>query len=130
MRNLEKEINFYKELAHEIKNDGFRCFLYNKDFSAWLYIITPDNSWLYVGKNCYFGFDISYQYTPSRECGSGCRYNEEPLFEITKETLLDAEKYGKSFKCKNGRKYSFPKHYTDGYEAMRNSYFGKDLIEL
>ena len=38
--NKEHEIELYKELAKEIKSYGFRCFLYNEDTSAWLYIIT------------------------------------------------------------------------------------------
>ena len=49
----EYEIEFYKELANEIKPQGFKCFLYNEDTSAWLYIITPNNSWLYIDNGEY-----------------------------------------------------------------------------
>ena len=93
----EYEIEFYKELANEIKSQGFRCFLYDEDTSAWLYIITPNNSWLYVDNGEYGGYNITYEYEPSRDFGSGCRYNDDALYEITADTLIKAEKYGKSY---------------------------------
>lgn len=43
---MNEEINFYRGLATEIKPEGFRCFLYLSETSKWLYVITPNNSWL------------------------------------------------------------------------------------
>ena len=105
-------------------------FLYNEGTSAWLYIITPSDSWLYLDNADFYGYNISYEYTPSIDCGSGCRYNEDNLTEVTIETLLKAEQYGKSFRCKNGRKWAYPKHYASGIEAMRKSWCADRLIEL
>ena len=140
----EYEIEFYKELANEIKSQGFRCFLYDEDTSAWLYIITPNNSWLYVDNGEYGGYNITYKYEPSRDFGSGCRYNDGALYEITADTLIKAEKYGKSYGHRgwinvsntyDGRSHRenvwrSPKHYTDAYKAMSKSWCANRLIEL
>ena len=140
----EYEIEFYKELAKEIKPQGFKCFLYNEDTSAWLYIITPNNSWLYVDNGEYGGYNITYEYEPSRDFGSGCRYNDDALYEITADTLIKAEKYGKSYGHRgwinvsntyDGRSHrenvwKSPKHYTDAYKAMSKSWCADRLIEL
>ena len=140
----EYEIEFYKELANEIKSQGFRCFLYDEDTSAWLYIITPNNSWLYVYNGEYGGYNITYEYEPSRDFGSGCRYNDDALYEITADTLIKAEKYGKSYGHRgwinvpntyDGRSHRenvwrSPKHYTDAYKAMSKSWCADRLIEL
>lgn len=140
----EYEIEFYKELAKEIKSQGFRCFLYDEDTSAWLYIITPNNSWLYVDNGKYGGYNITYEYEPSRDFGSGCRYNDDALYEITADTLIKAEKYGKSYGHRgwinvsntyDGRSHRenvwrSPKHYTDAYKAMSKSWCADRLVEL
>lgn len=140
----EYEIEFYKKLAKEIKPQGFRCFLYNKDTNAWLYIITPNNSWLYVDNGDYGGYNIVYEYEPSREFGSGCRYNENSLYEITADTLFKAEQYGKAYGHRGSidvpniydegihqeNVWKNPKHYKDAYNAMINSWCGDKLTEL
>lgn len=142
--NKEHEIELYKELAKEIKSYGFRCLLYNEDTSAWLYIITPNNSWLYVDNGDFSGFNITYEYEPSRDFGSGCRCNEDALYEITVDTLTKAEQYGKSYGNRvkinvpnryDGRSYRenvwrSPKHYADVYNAMSKSWCADRLIEL
>ena len=140
----EYEIEFYKELAKEIKSQGFRWFLYDEDTSAWLYIITPNNSWLYVDYGEYGGYNITYEYEPSRDFGSGCCYNDDALYEITADTLIKAEKYGKSYGYRgwinvsntyDGRSHRenvwrSPKHYTDAYKAMSKSWCADRMIEL
>lgn len=137
-------IEFYKELAKEIKPQGFRCFLYDKDTSAWLYIITPNNSWLYVDSETYGGFNITYHYEPSREFGTGCRYNEDALHEITSEILLKAEQYGKNYGHRGWISvpnrydgeihrecvWKRPKHYADAYKAMTSCWCADKLVEL
>ena len=45
---MNEEINFYRGLATEIKPEGFRCFLHISETSEWLYVITPNNSWLSI----------------------------------------------------------------------------------
>ena len=69
-----KELDFYHELAREIIPQGFKVFLYNKEDTAWLYVITPNNSWLYIDEAEYGGYNITYEYVPSKDFGSGCRY--------------------------------------------------------
>ena len=44
--------------------------------------------------------------------------------------VVKAEQYGKSFRCKNGRRWAYPKHYASGIEAMRKSWCADKLIEL
>ncbi len=140
----EHEIEFYKGLAEEIKPEGFRCFLYDENGSAWLYIITPNNSWLYVDNEYLSGFNIIYEYESSRDFGTGCCYNDEPLHEITVDTLIMAEKYGKSFgergwinvpntynkNIHRENVWKTPKPYSDAYKAMMDSWCADKLIEL
>lgn len=123
---MNEEIKFYKELAEEIRKDGYRSFLHDENGSAWLYVITPGNSWLYIDKAEYGGFNVSFEYAPSRDCGSGCCFTERPIFEITSETLADAERYGRCFSFRGHK----PTPYADAMNAMNQSYFGKTLIEL
>lgn len=144
MMKLEHEIEFYKELAEEIKPQGFKCFLYNKDASAWLYVITPNNSWLYVDNAEYGGFNITYEYEPSRDFGSGCRYNENALYKITSDILLKAEQYGKHYghcgwvnvpntydgKSHRENVWRTPNHYTDAYKSMMKCWCADKLVEL
>ena len=142
----KSEIEFYKKLAEEIKPQGFRCFLYDEKewgANAWLYIITPGNSWLYVDGDIN-GFAVIYKYTPSSSLGGGCRYNDEGLFEITADTLNKAEQYGKSYtqyrwkdvpntydeKSHKEHVWTSPVHYEDGYKAMMSSWCADRLIEI
>ena len=93
---MNEEINFYRGLAAEIKPEGFRSFLFQSETSEWLYVITPNNSWMSIDFES-DGLNIVYHYEPSREFGQGCRYNEDPFREITAETLLEAERFGKNW---------------------------------
>lgn len=142
--NNEHEIAFYKELAEEVKPQGFRCFLYNEDTSVWLYIITPNNSWLYIDEAYLGGYNITYNYNTSAAFGSGCGYNDEPLHEITSDTLYKAEQYGKDYGCRGWKNvpnrydgkthrenvWRKPEHYKDAYSAMMNSWCADKLVEL
>lgn len=144
MINLEYEINFFHELAEEIKPQGFRCFLYNEGHSAWMYIITPNNSWLHIYNAEDGGFNIIYEYESSREFGSGCCYNETSLYEITSDILLKAEQYGKHYghyswidvpntydgKSHRENTWRTPNHYTDAYKSMMKSWCASKLKEL
>lgn len=140
----EYEIEFYKKLAQEIKPLGFRCFLFNRENAAWLYVITPNNSWLYIDNGEYSGYNVSYEYQPSQVFGSGCRYNEKPLHVITDETLLKAEQYGKKYGYEGWeivsnqydrgihreKVWKTPEHYPDGLAAMQKSWCADELVEL
>lgn len=140
---MNEEINFYRGLAAEIKSEGFRSFLFQSETSEWLYVITPNNSWLSIDFES-DGLNIVYHYEPFREFGQGCRCNENPLHEITAETLLEAERFGKSFGHRGWinvpNRYDggthreivwrTPKHYENAYKAMMQSWCAKQLIEL
>lgn len=90
------------------------------------------------------GLNIVYHYEPSREFGQGCLCNENPLREITAETLLEAERFGKNFGhrgCINVPNiydggthresvWRAPKHHENAYKAMMQSWCAKQLIEL
>lgn len=106
-------------------------------------VITPNNSWMSIDFES-DGLNIVYHYEPSREFGQGCRYNEDPFREITAETLLEAERFGKNFGHRGwinvpNRYDGFshreiiwkkPKHYENAYKAMMQSWCAKQLIEL
>lgn len=138
------ELAFYHELTKEIKPLGFRCFLYNEDTSIWLYILTPNNSLLYLDNADFGGFNITYEYVPSRNFGSGCRCNENALYEVTADTLLKAEQYGRNYssrgwtkvKNKYDGKYHrenvirHPEHYTDAIKALKERWCYDKLTEL
>lgn len=130
-----KKNEFYEKLAESIKPAGFRSFLYNEEQSSLLFIITPANSWLCISED-YWGYGISYEYIPSKNFGSGVRWNEEPLCrdEIDTKALLKAEKYGKRYgktQSYHGSRKGFymPEHYPDAYTAMMSAW-GEKLTEL
>ena len=143
MRKNE-EIDFYKRLANELISQGFRCFLYDEDIYAWLYVITPNNSWLYIDNGDYSGYNIYYEYKPSKDFGTGCRCNESPLYEITASVLNEAEQYGKNFGTRGWKNvpnrydgkmhremcWKKPMYYTNAYEAMKQSSHFNKLTEL
>ena len=142
--NNKHEIDFYKKLAEEVKPQWFKCFLYNENTSAWLYIITPNNSWLYIDEAYLGGYNIVYNYSPSKDFGSGCGYNDKPLYEITSDTLYKAEQYGKNYgyhgwknvpnrydgKTHRENVWRKPEHYKDAYSAMMSSWCADKLVEL
>ena len=132
-----KKNEFYEKLAESIKPAGFRSFLYNEEQSSLLFIITPANSWLCISED-YWGYGISYEYVPSKNFGSGVRWNEEPLCrdEIDTKALLKAEKYGKRYGktqsyhgSRKGKGFYMPEHYPDAYKAMMSAW-GEKLTEL
>lgn len=138
---------FFIELAKELKPLGYRCFLYDKDTSNWLSIITPDDSWLEIFHGDFGGYNITYEYVPSRDFGTGCRCNENALGEITHEVLQNALRYGKSFSSNTwhneylrdsqggthkvrvtGKKQ--PKHYESGLDALMKSWCWETYMEI
>lgn len=145
MNMLQNNIIFYKELAKEIKPEGYRSFLLEKDTYACLHIITPNNSWLCVNAAPFGGFNLDFEYKPTKEFGRGCRCNENfALHEITVETLKKAETYGKTFGYKgrvtvpniyDGKSHQetvwkTPVYYKNAYKALMDTYYAKNLQEL
>ena len=129
MENIKE---FFSALAEEIKPVGYRCFVYQNDHSIWMSVITPDNHWLEIFRGRYGGFDIVFQYAPSKDFGTGCKCNEIATNEITVETLKQAVRYGLNFSIfsKKYRTSKKPEYYYDGYTAMKNSHFGNQYIEI
>lgn len=117
---------FIEELAKEIKPLGYRVFLYDDGkYNCWSHIITPSDSWLYLGHNVLLGMDLSYQYQPSKDFGSGCA-SQDHYFSIGVDELIAIEKYGKNYSYKR----KFPKHYESGLKALENSRNYDKLVEL
>lgn len=131
MENIKE---FFSALAEEIKPAGYRCFVYQNDESQsiWMAVITPDHHWLNIFRAMYGGFDITFQYVPCKDFGSGCKYNDSALSEITAETLEKAVRYGLNFSIRSKRYNSQrkPEYYQDGYTAMKNSFFGECYSEI
>ena len=65
---------------------------------GWVFAITPSDNVLYIERGRLGGWEISLQYRPSRENGSGCRANDmQPYAEITPAILEEAERENLEF---------------------------------
>ena len=143
----EKMVDLYMEYAREFKKHGYKCFLYNNidDVTgASMYIVTPGNSLLYLYYDRGCGFNITYEYIPSKKFGSGIRCNNGSLDIITVETLIEAEKFGRSYgewmtinvanRYNTGshdeKTFVQPKHYENAYSALKNMWLRDKLTEI
>lgn len=139
------KLDFFRNLAAEIKPQGFRSFLLNAQ-DAWMYVITPNNSLILISENKGHngGLDIVYKYEPTVEFGDGYRYNKVGLYDINAETLIRAEECGKA-NCECGWKivpntYNTgthmeyvnlrPKLIEDAYKTMMKHWCARKLVEL
>jgi hypothetical protein len=95
-----------KQAIETMKRAGYKVYATKgHDFistersrGGWVFAITPNDKVLYVQRGEFGGWEISLQYTPSRQHGSGCRANDmQPYAEITPATLEDAERENLKF---------------------------------
>lgn len=97
------EDNYRQELINAMETlakEGFKCFILKNDPSfLYGYVITPNDNIIYIQRDTFKwrGWTFTFKYIPSKKTGSGCQCLEEPVTEITKEILLQAEKEGLEF---------------------------------
>lgn len=97
MNNTEKKESI-KEVLEMAKQNGYRSFENTREDASYGWVITPSNNILYIQKGDFgYGFNMSLQYVPSKNNGSGCRCNEKELFEIDINTLKQMEAEGLTF---------------------------------
>lgn len=100
------------------KENGYRSFESTREEADYGWMITPNNNILYIQKGDFgYGYNMSLQYAPSKQKGSGCRCNEDTISEITVETLKKMEMEGLKLAIKLKAKL-----YT---ENEVNEYFSK-----
>ena len=83
---MNKERKELLELAERIKSNGFRVFVTVKEEYNWIVFACGIKRVFYTE-----GRDVSLQYKPSKENGSGCRVAEDFLSNI--ESVINDLKY-------------------------------------
>lgn len=94
------EIETMKNTIETLKNNGYAVYAavgrdgrLSSDEGRYVFAITPSDNVLYVQRGYFGGWEVSLQYKPSRENGSGCRANDkQPYSEITLDALQEAER--------------------------------------
>lgn len=93
-----------KSTIEAMKKAGYTVYAANhrdglsSDTSNYVFAITPSDNVLYVQRGRFGGWEISLQYKPSRENGSGCRANDsQPYHELTLAALQEAERENLAF---------------------------------
>lgn len=93
-----------KSTIEAMKKAGYTVYAANhrdglsSDTSNYVFAITPSDNVLYMQRGHFGGWEISLQYKPSRENGSGCRANDiQPYNTITANVLAEAERENLAF---------------------------------
>jgi len=124
---ITEKKEFIREILLFAKENGYRAFENTRSDSAYGWIITPQNNIIYIQKGYFWGYDMSLQYVPSRENGSGCSCNEESLTEIRLDILVDMENKGLNFARKLGAQL-YSKSQVEKY--FSNYWDKENIIEL
>jgi hypothetical protein len=99
-----KGIKTMKNIIETLKQNGYTVYaskhrdgVLSSDKDGYVFAITPDDNVLYI-QHGLGGWEISLQYVPSRENGSGCRTNDmQPYNTITADVLAEAERENLAF---------------------------------
>lgn len=93
-----------KSVIETMKQAGYTVYAashrdgLSSDTSGYVFAITPNDNILYVQRGYFGGWEISLQYKPSRNNGSGCRANDnQPYSTITADVLAEAERENLAF---------------------------------
>ncbi len=68
------------------------------------FVVTPDNNILCVSEDYFGGLRVALEYIPSKENGSGCSCNDDPIFEYDADMLKKLEVDGFTFAKSLGAK--------------------------
>lgn len=118
---------FIRNILLMAKENGYKAYECTRSDSAYGWIITPQNNIVYIQKGDFFGCDMSLKYVPSRQTGTGCRCNEEPLTEINLAVLKGIEMEGLNFARRLGAKL-YNKTQVENY--FTNHWDKENIIEL
>lgn len=104
---MTKHEEYRKELIEILemaKKEGLKCFICKNTDYNYGYLVTENDNVLCISTNAIWGFDLSLEYIPSRNNGSGCCCNKEPVFDISIDTIREMEKEGLAFARRLGAK--------------------------
>ncbi len=105
--------------------DGYKVMKFPEEYS-YFFVVTPKNNVLCISRAMSFGLDCALKYVPSKENGHGCRCNNEPFHEVTKELLETLENEGMKFASSLGAKlYKDPATFFGHY-----CYHANELVEV
>ena len=96
---MEQAIETMKQAGYKVYATKGRDFISTeRSRGGWVFAITPSDNVLYVQRGEFGGWEISLQYKPSRNNGSGCRANDnQPYSTITADVLAEAERENLAF---------------------------------
>ena len=112
------------EINKDLKELGYKFYAselngeLSTETNGYYFCITPSDNVLYVQLGDFgYGYNISLQYVPSRQNGSGCRDNTLPdVSEITEDVLVKAETANVRFAHKLGAKlFENSQKFIDSY---------------
>ena len=89
-------------VKNELKTAGYKCYTTTK--GKWGYIITPSDNVLYIQRDYFGGWTFSFAYLRSQQNGTGCMCLEKPVYDVSVETVKQAEEEGARFAHKLGAK--------------------------
>ena len=94
VKEQKKELG---EILKELVKDGYKCYNQKREDSLYGYIITPSDNVLYIQYDFLGGYKFSFNYIPTKNCGTGCQCLEKGVGKVTKEIVEQAEKEGFAF---------------------------------
>ena len=89
-------MNMVKDVLKMAVKNGYRAYEVS-EHDTFGFLITPDDNVLTVNKGDFGGINVTFNYIPSRQTGSGCSCNDEAIYECDMNTLKKLEAEGKSF---------------------------------
>jgi hypothetical protein len=116
---------YLEEALRALLHHGYSCYTIRSDDDLGRpsgFIITPDNSVLYVHNEYFGGWNFTYEYRQSREHGTGCQCLEQAANDVSLETVKRAEYQGKSYALRlKASLYSSP-------DAWKRAYWAKERL--
>lgn len=124
-RRIERRKNLI-EVFNLAKANGCECYFTpeesNYDYG---FMIFPDGTIMYGQNGDFWGWKFSIEYKPSREAGTGCSCNDEPVTEIDWNTLVAIKNSGLAYAHRLGANM-----YSSGDEWKRRYWNFDKLIKL
>jgi hypothetical protein len=95
------------EVLNIAKENGMKAYINTREDTSYGWIVTHNNNILYIAYEYLNGYDVSLQYRPNRDSGSGCGCNPDmhyldkmPAIDYT--DILRMEQSGLCFASKLG----------------------------
>lgn len=120
----QKNRKYLKDLLMKIKETGLQVFIANNPLALSAYgLVTDGRDLIGIQYDRTRGIQLSYNYVPSRDCGSGCDIRQMPVDTENREWFDNAAMEGKAAAYGFGAqllqmKYKDPvKYYLKRYES-------------